>query len=78
MMQALLPEKEQILSELPAGAVYRLYLKDESRYTYAMLKRRNEFNSDDELKHWFANAINKFVNAFRPRAQRALQGQPSA
>lgn len=73
LLNALSPEKTAILAELPPGSEYRGFDKDPSRYTYTAVKRQNEFRDDVEMKSWLADTINKFVNAIRPRAERAFR-----
>lgn len=73
MLRLLEPVRNDILAELPEGTVYREYLANRDRYTFGVVRRGSEFRNDDERRAWFAQAVNAFVNALRPRVKHILQ-----
>ncbi len=72
MLRLLEPVRNDILAELPEGTVYRKYLGNRDGYTFGVVRRGREFRNDDERRAWFAQAINAFVNALRPRVKHIL------
>lgn len=68
MLEALLPEMDQILAELPSGSEYRPF--NSGKGMTLACERAYGFASDDEVRTWLATTLNTFVNALRPRLKR--------
>lgn len=66
VLQQLLPQKDEILQELPPEADFRKSVGSDNM-TYACVRQASEFATDDEQRAWLSSTLNSFINALRPR-----------
>lgn len=73
-LEALDPQREIILDELPEGAELARFNSSNGK-TFRTERKTGDFNSEEENKAWLMNCANKYVNAFRPRLLRLIDSQ---
>lgn len=71
LMQALAPFQDQILSELPEGTT--LVSGADATYNFRCSRSIEQLGEEDAQRAFLGDAINRFVNVFRPRVK-ALVG----
>jgi hypothetical protein len=76
MMQALDPQREELLAELPPGSTYEQF-NDSDENTYICRRRAHEFPDEDERRKWLSATLNAFVNVFRPRLKELVDTNQS-
>ena len=76
MIQALEPQREELLSELPPGSTFEQF-NDIDEHTYICRRRANDFTDEDERRKWLAATLNAFVNVFRPRLKDLVEASHS-
>jgi hypothetical protein len=64
-MQALTPSQHEILSELPEGTA--LVGGADATSNFRCSRSTEELGDDDAQRLFLGEAINRFVNVFRPR-----------
>ena len=71
MLNDLADEREDVLAELPAGAVFG---KSDSLVRFSSKKTVSEFSDDDQMRNWVCETLNAYVNVLRPRLKRMQAG----
>jgi len=73
VLNALNAERDDILAELPAGTTEGTYPSKQAGF--ALKTPLTDFTSDEALQQWLADALNQFVNVFRPRLKALARDQ---
>ena len=72
LIDALEPEREEILAQLPTGSTYHEF-DGGNGYTFRCTVPGTQFADDDARRLWLATTINAFVNVLRPRIKRLME-----
>jgi hypothetical protein len=71
LMRGLMPMRDEVLHELPAGTV--MATLSDGEYIIRRARKASEFASEDDKRVFLATTINAFVNVFRPRIKNLME-----